>query len=229
MNPISMGGSGTMEGAFIGVEREGNKDKWMVASSPYYASDDDPPVILFHGTSDNVVNIEQSQELYDSLKHHNVVTEFVKVSGGSHGGDKMNSTENLNKAVAFLDKAREAKKAAVKPADSTAVADTSKKDTVVADTSKKDTTVKDSTAKDSTLALPLLSGRSFGVEIHRNRLLVRGESEAFRYTIVSVNGSRKFSGVFRKELDLSALPVGMYGIKVKSSSGVTNIIRFVRK
>ena len=229
MNPISMGGSGTMEGAFIGVEREGNKDKWMVASSPYYASDDDPPVILFHGTSDNVVNIEQSQELYDSLKHHNVVTEFVKVSGGSHGGDKMNSTENLNKAVAFLDKAREAKKAAVKPADSTAVADTSKKDTVVADTSKKDTTVKDSTAKDSTLALPLLSGRSFGVEIHRNRLLVRGESETFRYTIVSVNGSRKFSGVFRKELDLSALPVGMYGIKVKSSSGVTNIIRFVRK
>ncbi len=112
MNPISMGGSGTMEGAFIGVEREGNKDKWMVASSPYYASDDDPPVIMFHGTSDNIVNIEQSQELYDSLKKHNVVTEFVKVSGGSHGGNVMNSTDNLNKAVAFLDKAREAKAAA---------------------------------------------------------------------------------------------------------------------
>ena len=117
MNPISMGGSGTMEGAFIGVEREGNKDKWMVASSPYYASDDDPPVIMFHGTSDNIVNIEQSQELYDSLKNHNVVTEFVKVSGGSHGGDKMNSSENLSKAVAFLDKAREAKAAKV-PTDS---------------------------------------------------------------------------------------------------------------
>jgi acetyl esterase/lipase len=112
MNPISMGGSGTMEGAFIGVEREGNKDKWMVASSPYYASDDDPPVIMFHGTSDNIVNIEQSQELYDSLKNHNVVTEFVKVSGGSHGGNVMNSSENLSKAVAFLDKAREAKAAA---------------------------------------------------------------------------------------------------------------------
>ena len=112
MNPISMGGSGTMEGAFIGVEREGNKDKWMVASSPYYASDDDPPVIMFHGTSDNIVNIEQSQELYDSLKNHNVVTEFVKVSGGSHGGNVMYATENLNKAVAFLDKAREAKAAA---------------------------------------------------------------------------------------------------------------------
>ena len=227
MNPISMGGSGTMEGAFIGVEREGNKDKWMVASSPYYASDDDPPTIMFHGTSDNIVNIEQSQELYDSLKHHNVVTEFVKVSGGSHGGDKMNSTENLNKAVEFLNKAREAKAAAVVPPD-TVVADTSKKDTVVADTSKKDSTVKGSTANDSTLALPLLSGRSLGVEIRRNQLLVRGESE-MRYTIVAVNGSRKFSGVFRKELDLSALPVGIYGIKVKAPSGVTNIIRFARK
>lgn len=131
MNPISMGGSGTMEGAFIGVEREGNKDKWMVASSPYYASDDDPPVIMFHGTSDNIVNIEQSQELYDSLKNHNVVTEFVKVSGGSHGGDKMNSSENLAKAVAFLDQAREAKAAAavVTPPD-TLAQDTAKTDTV---------------------------------------------------------------------------------------------------
>jgi Dipeptidyl aminopeptidases/acylaminoacyl-peptidases len=112
MNPISMGGSGTMEGAFIGVEREGNKDKWMVASSPYYASDDDPPVIIFHGTKDQVVNFEQSQELYDSLKKHNVVVELDTVPNGEHGGNVMNSTENLNKAVAFLDKAREAKAAA---------------------------------------------------------------------------------------------------------------------
>ena len=132
MNPINnFMGSGTYEGAFIGAEREGNKDKWMVASSPYYASDDDPPVIMFHGTSDNIVNIEQSQELYDSLKNHNVVTEFVKVSGGSHGDNKMYADENLNKAVAFLDKAREAKAAAavVTPPD-TSAQDTAKTDTV---------------------------------------------------------------------------------------------------
>ena len=221
MNPISMGGSGTMEGTFIGVEREGNKDKWMVASSPYYASDDDPPVIIFHGTSDNVVNIEQSQELYESLKHHNVVTEFVKVSGGSHGGDKMNSTENLNKAVEFLNKAREAKAAAV-------VADTSKKDTVVADTSKKDTTVKDTSVKDTSTGFVPKFNKSYDLEIRENHLSVRGADGEFRYTIVAVNGSRKIRGVFRKELDLSDLPVGIYAIMVESS-GVTNIIRFVRK
>jgi Esterase/lipase len=229
MNPISMGGSGTMEGKFIGAEREGNKDKWMVASSPYYASDDDPPVIIFHGTADKVVNIEQSKELYDSLKHHNVVTEYVQVPNGEHGGNVMNSSENLSKAVAFLDKAREAKKAAVKPADTTAVADTSKKDTAVVDTSKKDTTVKDSTVKDTSLALPSRMVGAFDLEIHKNSLSVHGSTGTFRYTIVSVNGSRKLNGIFRKELDLSSLPIGIYAIKVESPSGVTNIIRFVRK
>ena len=226
MNPISMGGSGTMEGAFIGVERQGNKDKWMVASSPYYASDDDPPIIMFHGTSDNIVNIEQSQELYDSLKHHNVVTEFVKVSGGSHGGDKMNSTENLNKAVEFLNKAREAK-AANTPV--TTVPDTSKKDSAVVDTSKKDTTVRDTTVKDTSTGFVPRLEKSYDLEIHGNRLFALGAPETLRYTIIAVNGSRKFSGVFRKELDLSALPPGIYGIMVDSPSGVMNIIRFVRK
>ena len=226
MNPISMGGSGTMEGAFIGVERQGNKDKWMVASSPYYASDDDPPIIMFHGTSDNIVNIEQSQELYDSLKHHNVVTEFVKVSGGSHGGDKMNSTENLNKAVEFLNKAREAK-AAKTPV--TTVTDTTKKDSAVVDTSKKDTTVRDTTVKDTSTGFVPRLEKSYDLEIHGNRLFALGAPETLRYTIIAVNGSRKFSGVFRKELDLSALPPGIYGIMVDSPSGVMNIIRFVRK
>jgi hypothetical protein len=151
---------------------------------------------MFHGTSDNIVNIEQSQELYDSLKNHNVVTEFVKVSGGSHGGDKMNSTENLNKAVAFLDKAREAK-----------------------------TTVK----KDSTVGLVPKFAKSFGMEIRGNLLTVRGDMGSFRYTVVSVNGERKASGFFRKELDLSHLPVGVYGIVVEAPSGTSNFIKFAKK
>lgn len=110
MNPINnFMGSGTYEGAFIGAEREGNQDKWMVASSPYYASEEDPPIIMFHGTSDQIVNIEQSQELYDSLQKHNVVSEFVKVSGGTHGGNEMYVSANLDKAVEFFNAAIEAK------------------------------------------------------------------------------------------------------------------------
>ena len=201
MNPISMGGSGTMEGAFIGVEREGNKDKWMVASSPYYASDDDPPVIMFHGTSDNVVNIEQSQELYDSLKSHNVVTEFVKVSGGSHGGDKMNSSENLAKAVAFLDQAREAKaSASVEPPSDTSAQDTS---TVA----PPDSSVQDT----STTALPEV--RSFSM--HRES-----------YRVYSLDGTLVMKS---STLDLSRLNPGVYYVVATTRTGARQTFRYAKR
>ena len=202
MNPISMGGSGTMEGAFIGVEREGNKDKWMVASSPYYASEDDPPVIMFHGTSDQIVNIEQSQELYDSLKNHNVVTEFVKVSGGSHGGDKMNSSENLAKAVAFLDQAREAKAAAaVVPSD------TSKQDTSKVDTSKTDTLPPDTeTIAIHSLRVPMLAPVSYSVYSLDGTLVMRSSV-----------------------LDKSRLKAGVYYVVSKYNTGERKMSRFVKK
>ncbi len=208
MNPISMGGSGTMEGKFIGVEREGNKDKWMVASSPYYASEDDPPVIIFHGTSDQVVNIEQSQELYDSLKNHNVVTEFVKVSGGQHGGDVMYASANLDKAVEFLDKAREAKAAAaiVVPPDTT-TQDTSKTDSSVVDTSKTDTIPSDTQSiAIPSLRVPMLAPVSYSV-----------------YSLDGTLVSR--SSVLNKQ----ALRPGVYYVVSKYSTGERKMFRIVKK
>ena len=203
MNPINnFMGSGTYEGAFIGVEREGNKDKWMVASSPYYASEDDPPIIMFHGTSDQIVNIEQSQELYDSLKNHNVVTEFVKVSGGSHGGNEMYAAENLNKAVAFLDKAREAKAAAavVTPPD-TSAQDTAKTDTVPPG-------IVYDTLPD---ALPVL--RSL-------------DAVPVTYDIFALDGTL----VSRSSvLDKSALRPGVYYVVTRTAAGRRDVSRFVKK
>ena len=208
MNPISMGGSGTMEGKFIGVEREGNKDKWMVASSPYYASEDDPPVIIFHGTSDQVVNIEQSQELYDSLKNHNVVTEFVKVSGGQHGGDVMYASANLDKAVEFLDKAREAKAAAaiVVPPDTT-TQDTSKTDSSVVDTSKTDTIPSDTQSiAIPTLRLPAIS--------------------PVTYSVFSLDGTLiSRSSVLNKQ----ALRPGVYYVVSKYNTGERKMFRIVKR
>jgi len=113
MNPITTGGGATFEGALIGAEREGNKDKYMVASSPFYASEDDPPIVMFHGDRDQIVNKEQSQELYDSLVAHGVTTaELVYVEGGTHGSTEMYSEENLSRMTAFLDSARARKAAA---------------------------------------------------------------------------------------------------------------------
>ena len=201
MNPISMGGSGTMEGKFIGVEREGNKDKWMVASSPYYASDDDPPVIIFHGTKDQVVNIEQSKELYDSLKKHNVVVELDTVPNGEHGGNVMYATENLNKAVAFLDAAREAKaSASVEPPSDTSAQDTS---TVA----PPDSSVQDT----STTALPEV--RSFSM--HRES-----------YRVYSLDGTLVMKS---STLDLSRLNPGVYYVVATTRTGARQTFRYAKR
>lgn len=224
MNPINnFMGSGTYEGAFIGVEREGNKDKWMVASSPYYASEDDPPIIMFHGTSDQIVNIEQSQELYDSLKNHNVVTEFVKVSGGSHGGNEMYVDENLNKAITFLNTAREAKAAAVlPPPDTTCCRDTSVTDTSVAGDSVP------SVVGDSLTRIMVSQALLAPVRLQGNRL-VAGTATEYGFAIVSVDGVRAWRGTFRGSLDLSKLPSGVYAVIVKSPSGAQKSLKFFKK
>ena len=203
MNPINnFMGSGTYEGAFIGVEREGNKDKWNVASSPYYVSDDDPPVILFHGTSDKTVNIEQSEEMYDSLQRHGVESEFVRVSGGDHGSANMYTDETLGKMVAFFDKAREAKATAavVTPPD-TSAQDTAKTDTVPPG-------IVYDTLPD---ALPVL--RSLG-------------AVPVTYDVFSLDGTLvSRSSVLNKD----ALQPGVYYVVTRTAAGRRDVSRFVKK
>ena len=220
MNPINnFMGSGTYEGAFIGAEREGNKDKWMVASSPYYASEDDPPIILFHGTSDQIVNKEQSQELYDSLKKHNVVTELVSVSGGTHGGNEMYVDENLNKMISFFGAARDAKSQIVDPIDTT-----------TADTSATDTTVTDTLDNDSIKTrLPSNWKQLAHVGLLGNKLVAFGNGGEYHCAIVSMNGSVTWRGDFRGSLDLSWLPSGAYAIVVTFPSGIQKSLKFAKK
>lgn len=220
MNPINnFMGSGTYEGAFIGAEREGNKDKWMVASSPYYASEDDPPIILFHGTSDQIVNKEQSQELYDSLKKHNVVTELVSVAGGTHGGNEMYVDENLNKMISFFNTAREAKSQIVEPLD------TAKVDTSVTDTSVTDTLDNDSMQT----RLPSNWKQLAHVGLVGNKLVAFGNGGEYHCAIVSMNGSVAWRGDFRGTLDLSWLPSGTYAVVVTFPSGIQKRLKFAKK
>lgn len=184
------------------MEREGNKDKWTVASSPYYVSEDDPPVILFHGTSDKTVNIEQSEMMYDSLQRHGVESEFVRVSGGDHGSANMYTDETLGKMVAFFDKAREAKvtTAVVTPPD-TSAQDTAKTDTVPPG-------IVYDTLPD---ALPSL--RSLG-------------AVPVTYDVFSLDGTL----VSRSSvLDKKGLKAGVYYVVTRTAAGRRDVSRFVKK
>jgi len=200
MNPINnFMGSGTYEGAFIGAEREGNKDKWMVASSPYYASEDDAPTILFHGTADQIVNPEQSKELYDSLQKYKVKSELVSVSGGTHGGNEMYVDENLKKMTSFFDEVRKAKAEKA-----------------------------DSSSDETTRFIANKNVSRFDVKLEGNKLRVYG-TETCRYKVYSVDGAYASRGLFQNQLDLSVLSPGIYGIVVTLPSGEQKNLKFIRK
>jgi acetyl esterase/lipase len=71
------------------------------ASPVSYVSRDIPPFLLMHGTADDVVPIEQSQELYKLLKAAGVDCQFIPVKGGAHN---FVTVQNLAIVREFFDK-----------------------------------------------------------------------------------------------------------------------------
>lgn len=70
-----------------------------------YVSKDNPPVFIAHGDADPTVPYEQSVELHKKLKEAGVITEFMTIEGGKHGGFPRDKNAELNKAIAaFLQK-----------------------------------------------------------------------------------------------------------------------------
>ena len=92
----------------LGIKFKGNEDKFKVLSPISYIDSSDPPVIIFHGTKDNVVPPCQAPMLFEALDSAGVDTELYMVEGGGHGFN-MYSDDNLNKMVAFLDRVRSEK------------------------------------------------------------------------------------------------------------------------
>lgn len=70
-----------------------------------YVSKDNPPVFIAHGDADPTVPYEQSVDLHKKLQAAGVVTEFMTIEGGKHGGFPKDKNSELNKAIAaFLKK-----------------------------------------------------------------------------------------------------------------------------
>lgn len=109
---MDCGGPVTMpmspEAALLGCEVPGNEDTYRSLSPITYIDENDPPLIIFHGTDDNVVPPCQGLKLYNMLKMGKVKTDITVVEKGGHGMN-MYTEENLNKMVGFLNDAREGK------------------------------------------------------------------------------------------------------------------------
>ena len=96
------------EEAVMGFSFKGNEEPFKALNATTYIDPSDPPVVVFHGTADNVVPYCQGVHFHELLSKAGVMTEFHSVDGGGHGMG-MYAPENLEAMVTFLEKARIAK------------------------------------------------------------------------------------------------------------------------
>lgn len=95
--------SGSPESRLIGGPLQTNPERAATASAVSFASPDDPPFLLLHGTVDNTVAFNQSELLTDALQAQGVPVSFVPVQNAGHGGSGFFSTANLQTVYQFLD------------------------------------------------------------------------------------------------------------------------------
>ena len=95
------------EETVMGFSFKGNEEPFKALNATTYIDPTDPPIIVFHGTADNVVPCCQGVHFYELLDKAGVDTELHIVEGGGHGMG-MYAAENLKAMTDFLDRVRAA-------------------------------------------------------------------------------------------------------------------------
>jgi acetyl esterase/lipase len=79
-------------------------DRARRASPVTYASADDPPFLIMHGTNDCLVPPLQSRDLQEALNRVGVEATLKFIEGAGHGGDEFETAENRKLVDDFLDR-----------------------------------------------------------------------------------------------------------------------------
>ena len=77
-------------------------DVYRRASPISYVTKEAPPFLLFHGTEDELVPVDQSRRLAEKLKSLGVPTQLVVLAGERHGFTDATNQECMKKMSAFL-------------------------------------------------------------------------------------------------------------------------------
>ena len=90
------------EGRLIGDFIQKAPERTASASPVTFASPDDPPFLVMHGTLDDLVPFNQSELLVDALRRHGVRVQWVPVPNAGHGNAAFNTTANFQLVYDFL-------------------------------------------------------------------------------------------------------------------------------
>ena len=88
----------------IGIHLGDNKAKEEAVSPIHYVSKDYPPILIMHGTQDQLVPIAQSEEMAAALKKLGVDVTLQKFPGANHGGPAFSLPAARKLEQAFIDK-----------------------------------------------------------------------------------------------------------------------------
>lgn len=86
----------------LGKPVRDNLDLARLASGAFHVTPDDPPLIIFHGTKDRTVLINQSHRIRDAFTTQGLKVEFHTVEGGGHGGPQFSTPERSGQVLKFL-------------------------------------------------------------------------------------------------------------------------------
>ncbi|MEO1525458.1 MAG: alpha/beta hydrolase [Planctomycetota bacterium] len=90
--------------ALLGGVRDGKIDPLLErqASPAMHITKEDPPLLIFHGSKDKTVLLDQSERMIDAYQEAGLKAELVVVDGAGHGGKTFYQQDRLAKMVAFL-------------------------------------------------------------------------------------------------------------------------------
>ena len=73
-----------------------------LASSAHHISKDDAPMLVFHGTEDSTVFLDQSKALVQAYQKAGLSIQFIEVAGAGHGGKTFFEGQNRLSLLHFL-------------------------------------------------------------------------------------------------------------------------------
>lgn len=88
----------------LGGPVQQNLEMATLASPTLQVTSDDPPVLIFHGSADPKVLMNQSESLRDALSEAGVPVELHVVEGGKHGGPGYDTPEIWATILPFLER-----------------------------------------------------------------------------------------------------------------------------
>ncbi|MDR0861622.1 MAG: alpha/beta hydrolase [Oscillospiraceae bacterium] len=98
-------GADSPEGRLIGNKNVLENPELAAATSPLNwlsADKPTPPILIMHGSADNIVPFNQSVRLYEKLRELGKETTFYKVEGGGHGSGGFGSDECLKVTLDYI-------------------------------------------------------------------------------------------------------------------------------